>query len=269
MTVLLQAGYVAGGSIEPLTHARISHSENWMLIDSTAASSTETDFDADATANTMTYEKWKPTVTPAYIEHTALVNHNCDSCCIAAHDLGTQKASISIQYHNGSTWISFVGPVTISSNNPIIALFNGTLATRWRVYIHSATAMPYIGVICFGTVTQMPRPLYGGHEPAILNRNAVYRTNRSESGELLGRSVIRRSLNASFTWSNIEADWVRTHWSSLQIGVESEPFFIAWRPDTFAVETAYVLSGPLSPPSNQGVRDLMTLELSGEAYYND
>lgn len=63
----------------------------------------------------------------------------------------------------------------------------------------------------------------------------------------------------------ITADWVREYWKDAQRAMETEPFFIAWRPSSFG-EVGYCMIDENVPPSNMGVVNYMTVRLNVRGY---
>lgn len=230
MTIIFEAAYTLPASDYPLTHARIAHARNWLAGGTATASGTATGFFADAPLNTLTYEAWRPDALPATWTYTHNVAAKCDYCCIAGHDMGTRGASLSVQYYDGSTWQAVIAATQIRDNSPIFCIFAPQTASQWRVSI-TGTTLPKISVIRFGKALQMQRPIFGGHSPITLARQTVLRSNKSETGEYLGRSKTRTFLQTGFSWSNLTTAWVRAWWPDLQRAVETEPFWIAWRPE--------------------------------------
>jgi len=270
LSVLFSAGYTLPAGDEPLTHARIAHSLNWLAGGTAAASTTAFGFDADAPLNTLTYEFWKPTAYPATwtYSHGSTVTIDLDYCFIAAHNLGTSGASITIQYDStgGGVWVDLTASTLITDDSPIFVIFPPGSPEILRVQIDSYTDAPQIGVIKFGASMQMERPLYGGHAPISLARQTILRSNYSETGENLGRTKQRTYLATSYAWQHLTAAWVRSTWRTFQLAAESEPFCIAWRPGTFtedAVGFAQIDEVPI--PTNMGIRDLMSVSMSVRA----
>lgn len=264
MTVVLQSGYVLPGGDQPLTHARIGHSRNWHSGGTAVASSTDADYFANGPLNSLTYEKWRPTAVPATWEYNHGSPVSVDYCGIAAHTL--QGRTFTIQYWNGSTWVSVTPATTPADNSPIFCIFAPVTAQRWRVNV-TAGSLFTIGVIKFGRALQMPRPLFGGHSPLDFGRQTVYRSNESESGEFLGKTKVRVGLSTAYQWANIPDTWIYANWKTLQLAVESEPFFIAWRPAKYgAVGYCETMGTPQT--ANMGVKNLMSAELQvkGLAY---
>lgn len=257
MGIVFESGYSLPASDYPLTHARILHSGVWLSGGTASASSTDADYYVDGPANSLTYERWRPTSVTANWAYDHGSVATCDCACIAAHTAGTDGSTLRLDYYDGSTWQA-IASVSPTDDMPVMFIFDPVSASQWRIVVTGAVCE--IGVVKFGTAMQMPRPIYGGHSPLQMSREMTLRTNYSETGEMLGRSVQRTMLSGSFSWSNLPAQWVRETWRPFQTAL-AEPFFIAWRPSSFS-EVAYCTSDSIPVPSNQGTRDLMSVEMS-------
>lgn len=263
MGVIFESGYSLPGGDQPLTHARIAHSGNWLSGGTVTASSTATDFFADGPDNSLTYEKWQPTSVAATWQYTFSGSSSYDYCVIAAHNMGTQGNTLEVQTNATGSWTDLIPATAITDNMPIFCIFSEQTDTAARIRITNGS-VPTIGFVKFGSAMQMARPLYGGHSPLDLSRQTVLRSTMSESGEFLGRSKQRSYNTTSFSWSNLSAAWVRTNWRPFQLAIETEPFVIAWRPGTFS-EVGFCQTDSVPIPSNQGVRDLMSVEMQVRA----
>lgn len=263
MTVILESGYSLPSGDQPLTHARIAHSENWLDGGTASVSSTATGYFADAPLNTLTYERWKPSSVTATWEYDHGSSAEADYCCIAAHTLGTNGNSLQVQYWTGAAWSDLCAVTAITSDEPIMVIFEPETAQRWRISITSGTA-PEVGVVKFGSSMQMERPIYGGVEPIPMARQTILRSNYSETGEYLGRTRQRSYLTTNYSWQHLTSDWVRANWPDFQNACEAEPFWLAWRPDTFG-DVGYCQTDQTPIPSNMGIRDLLSVSLSVRA----
>lgn len=267
MTVLYESGYTLPGSDEPLTHARIAHANNWVTGGTPSSSTEASGFFTEGPDNSLTYEKWKPTGSTSSWTNT-FSSTTIDYVCIGAHTLGTNTCTISVTVNGATTVIS---STAITNDSPIFCIFEPVAATSLTVNISGG--IPEIGVIKIGAAMQMERPLYGGHSPLDLARSTIMRSNISETGEWLGRTKLRSRFDTEFAWSNLTAQWVRDNWRDFQLAIETEPFFIAWRPDPNNTATGdevglcYSSSTPI--PSNQGIRDLMSVTLAATGYGYD
>jgi hypothetical protein len=260
MTVIFQTGYTLPGSDEPLTNARIAHSLNWLAGGTATASSTATGFFANAPLNSLTYEFWKPSAIPATWEYDHGSTAECDYLCIAAHTMGTNGNTLQVQYWNGSGWTGVIAATAITNDSPIMVIFEPQTRQRWRISITNGTA-PTVSVIKFGKALQMQQAIYAGHAPIDMARQTILRSNFSETGEFLGRSKQRSYLSTSFNWQHLRTAWIETYWPTMQKAVESEPFWIAWRP-VVSQAVGYCQTDQVPIPSKMGVKDFMAVQLT-------
>jgi hypothetical protein len=150
---------------------------------------------------------------------------------------------------------------------PIYAQFNSETDTIARIRITNGTP-PTIGVIKFGSSLEMQRAIHGGHSPLDLTRQTTMRSNISAAGEWIGRTKQRTMYATSYNWSNLTAAWMRTNWKSFQTAIETDAFFIAWRPATFS-EVGLVQTSKTPIPKNSGQADMMNVTLSVTGYGYD
>lgn len=257
MGVIFEAGYTLPGADEPLTHSRIAHSGNWLTGGTVAASTTATDFYADAPNNSLTYEKWKGTAAATW-EYNHGETAECDYCIIAGHTMGTSSATFKVQYENAG-WVDLCAAASPSSNEPIIVIFEPQTRQRWRVNISAGT--PEVSVIRFGKALQMERPLYGEYTPVNLARQTELRSNYSESGEFLGRTKQRTHSEFSMSWRMLSRAWVLANWLPAIKSFETEPFLVAPDPSTFDEAAFCQTTGPV-PPISQGANGYLATSLS-------
>lgn len=266
MAVIYSTAYPFGGAYAgyPLTHARILHSGIWLDGGTATASTTEAGYFEDGPQDVTTYERWAPTTAPATWEDDFGEDVTADCFCIAAHTAGTIGATVTFEAYISSAWVE-IGEVTPTDDMPIMLLLGEEVTfTKWRISIDEVCE---IGVAMAGVAMQMPTRIYGGHQPMHLSRTVEYRSNRSETGEFLGMTKQRVSLDTSYSWQHLEAEWVRTNWRPFMLAMEDTPFFIAWRPDAFA-EVGYAWASAPAIPSNMGMRSWMSVELgvTGHGY---
>lgn len=263
MAVILESGYTLPANDEPLTHARIAHANNWITGGTITASSTAANFFADGPDNSLTYEKWQPSSIAATWENNFGSSQDYDYCLIAAHNLGTTGCSLQVQTYASGAYTDLIPTTAITDDMPIFCIFSEQSDTRARIRLTVGSA-PTIGVIKFGKALQMPRPIFGGHDPLDLARQTIMRQNNSETGEFLGRSKQRVYTESSFDWTHLTSAWVRSNWKSFQTATEEEPFGIAWRPSSYG-EAALCYTLDNARPTNMGIRDLMEVSVSVRA----
>jgi hypothetical protein len=244
----------------PLSHSRIGH-QTFTRTGTASASTSATDFPADAPLNELTYEFWRPTALPANWTLDAGASVGVNYIGIAAHTLGSMGCTVAIQSSpDNSTWTT-IDSVTPTDDSPIMFLFASVTARYFRLSITNGS-IPSVGVVFVGTVLEMLRPCYAGLTPISLSRDSVIRPNRSEGGQWLGRSVIRSGSSMSASYNNLDNNWVRTTFKDFIDDAVLYPFFFAWRPDNYPEDVGYVWVSTDIKPSNTGVRDLMQVSLS-------
>lgn len=261
MGVIYEPGYVLPSGDEPLTHARIAHAGTWIDGTVTAVGDTE---GAPAANRSMTWEFWSPPgPTPNTWTITPASGQTVDYCCIGAHTIGTDGATLTIEYESApAVWTSIITNAVISDDSPIFAIFAPVTGTAFRITV--STTVARIGVIRFGTALQMPQALYAGHTPLQLSRQTTMRSNKSTTGEFLGRTRLRNARATQIGWTHLRASWVRQNWLPFELAVEQDPFFLAWRPETFPEDVGYcyVDAGATPVPSNMGIRDFMSVSMN-------
>jgi len=258
MTVLFSAAYALPGGDYPLKNARILHSSNW-LAGTYTASTTGSGYFADAPKTSLTYERWAPTTIPAQSTITLAGATAVTCAAVAGHTLA--GSTVALQYWTGAAWANIVAGKLITDNSPIMWIFPARTATIFRLNISASPGLPEIAVFKIGNPLQMPVSIFGGHGPIEYGRKTALRSNRSDTGEYLGRTKQRMALATDFAWQHLPRAWVTTNWKALQQAIEAEPFFIAWRPyDSQSV--GYCQTDEVPPVQNMGVRDFMSASLS-------
>lgn len=187
---------------------------------------------------------------------------------VAGHNLGDSGGRLTLRHDsNDDAVYTTYGFIDFSDNSPLMYFQSGITSTEWRLLV-SRAVLPEIAVIWLGAPLKMQRGIYAGFAPSRMNRNTEILGNLSGSGQLLGRSKQRTTLNASFTWQRLTYSWVRANLdgpNGLIQAAESEPLFIAWRPE-LTDDVAYLMQASVTAaPSAMGITDLFSMSLSGEA----
>lgn len=194
-----------------------------------------------------------------------------DCIGISAHNLGAAGARIRFEHDsdNNDAWTE-IGAVNPIDNSPIMFFFDAVTSSRWRIRIDGG-ALPEVGVFRVGSPLKIERPFYGGFAVPRMARQTKINGNLSGSGELLGESVERTTLQSQYQWQNLSYAWVRANldgkYGMIQ-SIEGKPFFLAWRPSE-TQDVDYVMRGSPTPPQAQGTRDLWSFGVSGEAWAYD
>lgn len=254
------------GASLPLTHSRIMY--NNVVRGAAASADTETaGFEVDAVQSYDTYDRWLPQSVPATATFVLAETAAIDYVLIASHNLGSTGSAFVVEHSlDGTVWTEFVPERIPSGNGPIAILTDEIQAAHIRIRITSSLELPRIGVIMAGKALAMLRPIYQGHEPVTLSRSTDMKPVRSEGGRWLGRSKVRKGFSTSYNWSNLTASWYRANFDPFVQAARTQPFGIAWRPETFPNEVAYAWTNDDIQPTNSGPRDLMSVGFSVVAH---
>lgn len=264
MTVIFSTGYALPSGDMPLKHARICHSLNWLDGGTAAASTTDADYFETGPLTSMTNERWKPTAVPATWEYNHGSAADADYAAIAGHTLA--GCTIRFERWTGAAWAALSPDTLIADNSPILSIVPPVSGQVWRLNVLSGP-IPTVGVVRFGLALQMERPFFAGHTPIDFGRQTVLRSNQSETGQYLGRTMQRTVLTTSYSWQHLTEAWVNANWKTLQLAIEAEPFWIAWRPAESG-SVGYCQTDAVPVPQYMGIRSLMSAEMSvrGLAY---
>ena len=293
MGALYDRNYYDDKAIEsgqPLKFARIGY--NTILNEqSVTASTSAAGFEASAMGNAFTYELWKPSVLPATITIDAGTQATVDYMAFGAHSLNGCEVTL-YSSPNGIDYTERRQAI-IDSRSAAMFLFTPVMARYWRIeilgwavestlsldfinqvyqagnYQAGATGGAYVGLLYLGRALAMQRGIYQGHTPGTLSPQVEIQPSKSEGGQWLGRSVVRRGYATDYSWKNLKADWVRAELKPFMTAAITTPFFIAWHPEEYADE---VLMGWVDKPiipSNTGPRDYMSVSFSVTAHGAD
>jgi len=261
MTTVISTDLVTGAvsTTQPLTYARIGYQK---ITGTITASTSVTGFPASAANNPLTATFWKPSVLPASWELDAAGATDVNYIAIAAHTFGTDGTTCLSQYWDGAAWQD-LEEVTPSDDSPILFIFDDQTATKYRIYLTGSTT-PRVGVVYIGKLLEMQRSIYAGHTPITLTRRTEYKTNISENGQWLGRSIVRGGSNTSYSWSNLTPSWYRANFDPFVEAARTTPFFIAWNPSDYPDEVGYVWTTSDIEPANSGTRGFMDVSMKVE-----
>ena len=187
-----------------------------------------------------TWERYRPGNGAFEIKLQLSSATEIDFVALAAHNLGT---------HNGGTTIDVSYATTIggslislftwapTDNSAIMNLITPVVAAEIILSFNTVTGLE-LGVIYAGLVLEMPHGIYGGHAPILLNGKTKYQSTMSDSGQFLGRNIVRQGIETSFSWRHLDPAWYRANFNPFVQSARVTPFFLKWRPDTYE-DTAF------------------------------
>jgi hypothetical protein len=192
-----------------------------------------------------------------------------------ATTLAANGGSYDLQYSTdgGTTWTSALGGAVTPTQNfdslgnptgmPVqYRNFSPIVADHWRLWITSASPS-YVGVVAFGMDMKMERGCWTGMTPPPLGRSVTVTNSMTVAGKFVGRSVIRKNIQASFKFEYLTEAFVRGQWMPFVVSAERYPFFVQWNSVNFPLEAAFCWSSKdIPPPQNQAPGSVRYMSVS-------
>lgn len=238
MTVVIETGFT--GDVYPMTHPRVG----WRRMSGTVTASSSVDgFNAANAGTPRTDTAWRPTGVPNHIWTLTPASATVISYVgIAAHDLGTQNATVSLQINTGAGFVTVAGTsVSPADDDPVLWLIDPVSVTAARVVITATDAPPTIAVIAMGEVTEYPRLATWTGQPITEGDDIRFTNNMSDTGNWLGRTKVSDGLTFSLDVDNLSETWRQTEFKEFKAHANGEvaTFFAAHRPFDYPNEVAY------------------------------
>lgn len=267
MSCVLETGFV--GNTYNTDHPRTCHRR----AAGTATATTEASgFSASFANSTRLDNFWRPTVLPATWTLALSANETVSYVGIAAHDLGTQNASIKVEYKlDTGAWteLAFGGDHEPDDDSAILFLFDELVVSQVRVTVVSADAVPTIGVIATGLADEWPRKCVWTGTPITEGDKISFANNSSDTGVLIGRTRVSDGLQFQVVINNLSEDWRTSTFKEFKAYANGEgaAFFVALRPGDYPDEVAYAWANDVVRMSrdapNRRISGSVNLDLMG------
>lgn len=207
--------------------------------------------DAEKSLINNTWERWRPSSGAVTVKFRMSSAAEIDFIAIAAHNLTGESFVLktAVTIGGATTDVEAFAP---TDNGAIMAVFDARTVQE-VIFTSTLTAENEIGIIYAGKLLRMPRAIYGGHSPISLSQKTEYQSTMSESGQFLGRTIIRKGSESSFSWKQLEPDFYRDTFQPFVDSARTKPFFIKWRPDFYSNEVAFGHTQADIKPNNSGV----------------
>jgi hypothetical protein len=208
-----------------------------------------------------TYQRYTPGTGSTVAKFQLSTSTSIDYVAIAAHNIGTHDdgTDIVISYATtiggALTEIDTLSPV---DNAAIFLSFDAISVAEIAITTDTSIYGMEIGVVQAGEALVMEQPIYGGHSPIDLNQATEYENSMSESGQFLGRTVLRQGLETSFSWQHLTPAWCRSTFQPFVSHAVTLPFFIQWRPDLYDAAVYGYTTGDINPTNMGGGSGLMS-----------
>jgi len=204
-----------------------------------------------------TWERYRPTSGSKTVKFQ-MASASIDFVGIAAHNAGSLGVNISVGYAAtvGGTVNSLTTMQFNDGNGALMVLFNAVTAQEVIITFNAPNGLE-LGVIYAGKALEMPHGLWGGHAPIVLSGETKYQNTMSDSGNFLGRSIVRQGIETSYKWRYLNNDWVRSDFMPFVKSARTTPFFLFERPDTYTEAAFGFTTNDIKPVNMSGGARLM------------
>jgi len=275
MSLVLSSGMLlsaADGLTYPAKNPRIGY-HNLLTAATTILTSTTVPpgMEKENLTDYFSWTYWRSANYPATLTIDAGSAQDVDYVGIAGHTLFSDQSSVKVEYStNATTWTECVSPFYPASNAPLMFIFSAVTARYFRVTLAAVgggTLPAAIGVLNIGQTLVIPHSLYVGHTPITMRKITDIRPNKTEAGQWIGRSVIRRGNSASVELTHLSADWYRSNFQEFVDHAINYPYFFSWRPDEYPREVGFGWTDEDIIPQLTGPGDMMSVsfEITGIA----
>jgi len=159
------------------------------------------------------------------------------------HNLGTLGITVKLQTSPDSTvWTDVTGSEQSPADDKTIfwADSMSSSAKFWRILFTGHTSgVMRVAQVFIGPAFQMFNSPGMGWIPPNMALNNEFIMSRSDGGDFLGRSLIRRGGKTNFTMSPVTEAFVRSTWLDFMLAAELHPFYLTWDNVNFPNEVAY------------------------------
>lgn len=231
------------------------------------ATSAESSYPITNLKNPATFLEWRATSTATQTISLTTNSQDVDYVAIARHNIGSIGATIKIEgsTNSGSSWFELVPDSYLVDDTPALFRFTKQVLTNVRAVIAGASSAPRIAVLYAGALLVMQRRVYVGHSPMQLNHDTKVLTGMSENGNFLGRVILSETIAASVSLSNVTPAFVRNSLKPFMLDAKVNPFFFAWRPQSYPLEVGYAWLTSDPRFSNTGSNGLMSADFEMKA----
>ena len=245
----------------PLNHARILYENRLESLDASSSS-----IPGSSPINAIKPNTWERfnniSGGNGYVRFDMSATRGVDTICIGAHNAGSKGYNFIAYYREtvSGPLIQFSTGVTPDTDAPIMFHINTLVSAKViEIYFNGGLDLFSIGYISAGVALQMQRPFFNGHQPYTDSDVTEYYSNRTESGEIIGRQIRRKGYETTFEWQNLDDEWYRANIPAFKESVKTRPMFIAWNLLEYPRDVAFgETTGDISTSMQNGTRTKRT-----------
>lgn len=262
---------ISGGGIITADNPLIGY-DNIVVSANLTSTTEDPDFPVINLTNPATHLRWKGLVSsPEDDEYLTITNNDVeaiDYVAFARHNFFTAQIAVSVEFldidASPDSWEELIAPVILPSDGPALFRFPKLAYAAVRLRLQPGSAAPTAAVLYAGELLVLQRRMYVGHTPITMGRAIMPVSNRSVSGNFLGRIVLGRKVSTQVSLQNLTPDWYRTYMAPFVLAAEEIPFFFAWRPSSYPNEIGYAWLSQDAIPKNQRNNGMMQIDFQME-----
>lgn len=241
--------------------------QNLVTIGNVTAGTEDPEYPATNLANPITAAPWRGLDETAQDIIVTLAGETIDYVAIALHNFGSAAIPLTLSVNDGGGYDVIIPTFTPDADDRILLMrFTPQVATAVKIALGVAPGtgdeIPEAAVLYVGRLLILPRRIYVPHIPLNLGRVTDVANGRSESGNFLGRIVTGEGRQTSVQLQNLSASFVRSDLDPFLEAAQQQPFFFAWRPDTYPEEVGFAWLTNDPQPANQRSNGMMSAELA-------
>lgn len=210
----------------------------------------------DAVLRPETHEAWVPPSVPATCKVDFGAAQQVDYVALGGHTLGSAGSTVLVETSlDDATYTTFAAGLVPANDAAII--FRDTQRSARFVRVTVTGAVARIAVIYAGLILKMMKSVQGGYAPITMSRQSELQFAMSRGGQFLGSAFRRHGIAGNIAFSNLAAAWVRASFDPFIKSAREYPYFLAWNPLEFPLESGYVWTDKDIVPRYNGLLDLM------------
>lgn len=275
MSIVISSSYVisssvSGGGIIDGDNPIIGY-DNLAIAGAVSTDTEAAGFPASNLVNPSTNLRWEGEIgSPAEDEHITVVtatddNQDVDYIAVARHNFGSAQIPVSVEYLDQDAsppaWTELIASVLLPNDGPALFRFPALPYAAIRLRLQPGTAAPTAAVVYAGKLLVLQRHIYVGHTPMPYGRMTKVTNGRSEAGHFLGRIVLNQATATDIKLQNLTPAWYRAYMEPFIAAAVENPFFFAWRPQSYPREVGFGWLTSDPKPVNALPNGMMSIEM--------
>lgn len=223
--------------------------DNLLTGGTLTASTEESGAEVENITTGSTFDYWTPTTTSGAVYLDTGTPKTASALGIAAHNLGSLGATITVKDASGPTTLATVSP---TDDKTILILFDETSTSDWEIEITGASAAFSIGVMTLGEPLIFETGITPSYTPLWMAENIELFNNKSLGGQFFQNRIVRKSSEGIVNLNILDRDFVEgiSFQDFRDYYNEGKTFFWAAGPSVFDKDVSFcrrVGGGELRP----------------------